>query len=139
MIDPDPPTPPYCRRHRRTKTARYETPALSPSGSQALMFLPPELTPSEQELVGTITRQLLEHRAPSTTDDEQAVRYEAAQIAAEMIYETRGAETTSDPQAPEAVDRADNGYHQRMRETLERQRQLQELEAAEMDEPPGDQ
>jgi hypothetical protein len=94
------------------------------------MFLPADLTTSEQEFVATITTQLLAHRCPSTPAEQQAVRHEAAQVAAEMIYEARAA---SAPQEDPAETEPETGYHQRLRRTLEREREIAALEQAEMD------
>jgi hypothetical protein len=125
------PTLRYCRRH--WQPTPIDDRAVSTPGSLPPMFLPPDLTASEQQLVATITQQMLDHRAPATDVDEQAVRHEAAQIAAEMIYESRGvAAAAGGPPSPAP----DSGYHQRMRRALDRERDLQRLEGDEMDQPP---
>jgi hypothetical protein len=61
------------------------------------MFLPLDLTSSEQDLVDSVTRQLLDHRRPVGTDEVRVVRHEATQIAAEMIFEARAAQHSQVP------------------------------------------
>src|SRR5262245_24745251 len=80
----------YCRRHRPSMP-------LPAPGSDPTMFLPLDLTTSEQNLVASVTRQMLEHRRPVGTDEERLVRHEATQIAAEMIFEARAAQHSQVP------------------------------------------
>jgi hypothetical protein len=101
------------------------------------MFLPKDLTAAEAELADTITRNLLAHRAPSTSSQEQAVRHEAAQVAAEMIWEARAAtQSHSRSQEDEELERdlADSPYHQRLARLQETARAIQEAEDTEADE-----
>lgn len=103
------------------------------------MFLPHDLTSAEQGLVDSMTRQMLDHRRPTGADQEQVVRHEAAQIAAEMIFEARAARQTQgtnrDQDEPaEAIP--DTGYHRRLLRMAEmdrliRQRQMAEREQVE--------
>ena len=93
------------------------------------MFLPSDLTSSEEDLAATVTRQLLAHRQPGSPEEEAAVRQEAAEVAAEMILAGRG-ETTS---TPEDEGTPETAYHSWLRNLVERQRQLQAEEAAEAD------
>ena len=91
--------------------------------SGSTMFLPTDMTTSEDELAATVTRQLLEHRAPTTPAEEQATRSEADQVAAEMIQAQR-AETSA-----EAGDEGipETGYHALLQKLVsDRQAQLDE-------------
>jgi hypothetical protein len=93
------------------------------------MFLPTDLTSGEDDLVATVTRQLLEHRRPTSPEEEKAVRHEAAQVAAEMIWAQR-AETRP---GEEADDEPESEYHQFLRETIEQERRLIAEEADEIE------
>src|SRR6266508_4496808 len=84
----------YCQSHRRATTGRWR--AQPCTGSVVSMFLPQDLTTTEQELVASITSQLLAGRSPSTAAEETTVRHEAAQVAAEMIWEARRQDQMSD-------------------------------------------
>lgn len=102
------------------------------------MFLPPDLTSSERDLVETLTIQLLAHRCPSSPAEEQAVRHEASEVAAEMIFESRAATLASAVVDNEDVtdgtdEDLESGYLRRLRRTLERDQEISRLEAAEMD------
>jgi hypothetical protein len=100
------------------------------------MFLPNDLSSSEQELVATVTRQMLEHRRPSTPEEEQAVRHEAAQVAAEMIQESRASHRADDPEDTDLEEAtAESGYHQRLLALRKANLAAQEMEDAEADEP----
>jgi hypothetical protein len=92
------------------------------------MFLPSDLTTTEEDLVATVTRQLLARRRPANQVEETAVRHEAAQVAAEMILAAR-AETTS----PEDGGLPATGYHAWLADLRARERRLQDEEAAEID------
>jgi hypothetical protein len=99
------------------------------------MFLPPDLTTSERALVDSLTKQLLDHRRPSTPAQEKAVRHEAVQVAAEMIFEARAASLAQSPghDGDEQDEEPESGYHDRISRTLRRGREISQLEAAEMD------
>lgn len=55
------------------------------------MFLPNDLTETEKTLVATIARQLEADRAPQNDSERRSLRLQAQEIAAEMIWESRGA------------------------------------------------
>jgi hypothetical protein len=100
------------------------------------MFLPPDLTTAEQELLATVTNQLLAHRSPSTPADEQAVRHEAAQVAAEMIWEARAQQQMEDPEEEGLEEElAKNPYHQRLARLRAENLAIQEAEDEEADRP----
>ena len=101
------------------------------------MFLPQDLTTSEQELVAAVTSQLLDHRSPSTTAEERAVRHEAAEVAAEMIWEARRQSQASDEYDNEDLDEdlEQSGYHQRLARLREANLAIQDAEDEEADRP----
>jgi hypothetical protein len=99
------------------------------------MFLPKDLTASEEDLVASVTRELLNRRCPSTSEEEQAVRYEAAQVAAEMIWEARRHHQAVTPEILEDPEEegleeelAASGYHQRLARLRETNLAIQEAE-----------
>ena len=94
-------------------------------------FLPADLTVDEKQLVATITRQLLAARNPRDAAQEQAVRLEAAQMAAETIWEARAALQPGTP----SEDEPDSGYHQRLRRTLQRTQEIARQEAIDSETP----
>lgn len=93
------------------------------------MFLPTDLTSGEDDLAATVTRELLERRRPASPEEETAVRHEAAQVAAELIWAQR-AETMADE---EADDEPESEYHRHLRETIEMERRLMAEEADEIE------
>jgi hypothetical protein len=99
------------------------------------MFLPQDLTTSEQELVAAVTSQLLDHRSPSTTAEERAVRHEAAEVAAEMIWEARRQSQASDEDEGLDEDLEQSGYHQRLARLREANLAIQDAEDEEADRP----
>jgi hypothetical protein len=99
------------------------------------MFLPKDLTSSEEDLVAAVTRDLLANRRPSTSAEERAVRQEAAQVSAEMIQEARSRHQTDDPEGQDLDrDLANSAYHQRLARRREANLEIQELEDREADE-----
>jgi hypothetical protein len=99
------------------------------------MFLPKDLNSSEEELVATVTRQLIAHRRPATPAQEQAVKQEAAQVAAEMIQEARALQQPADPDQDDDRGLAEtSGYHRRLAKLLETNEAIQEME----DREPGE-
>jgi hypothetical protein len=98
------------------------------------MFLPKDLTSSEEELAASVTRQLLAHRCPSTPAEERAVRQEATEVAAEMIWEARSQHQASDPENDDQDLVESSGYHQRLAKLLETNLAIQEMEDREADE-----
>lgn len=100
------------------------------------MFLPNDLTAAETELVATITRQVLERRAPSTSAEETAARNEATELVAEMIWEARRqSEDYQDEDQDLEQDLATSPYHQRQAAARARNLEIQEAEDREADEP----
>jgi hypothetical protein len=101
------------------------------------MFLPQDLTTSEQELVATVTSQMLARRSASTVAEEQAARLEATQVAAEMIWEARRQSQASDEYEDEDLneDLEQSGYHQRLTRLREANLAIQEAEDEEADQP----
>jgi hypothetical protein len=103
------------------------------------MFLPKDLTSSEEDLVAQVTRELLAHRCPSTPAETDAVTQEAAQVAAEMIWQARaGRQPTNRPDGQDEAEglAESSGYHQRLAKLLETNLAIQELEDQEADEGP---
>jgi hypothetical protein len=94
------------------------------------MFLPNDLTTTEEVLAASVTRQLLAHRRPASPAEEKAVRHEADQVAAEMILAAR-AETTRG--AAEDENLPETAYHGWLRDLRDLERRLQEEEAAEIE------
>ena len=101
------------------------------------MFLPQDLTTTEQELVASVTSQMLAGRSPSTAAEETAVRHEAAQVAAEMIWEARRQDRMSDEYDDQEVaeDLEQSGYHQRLARLRATNRAIQEAEDEDTDQP----
>ena len=101
------------------------------------MFLPSDLTADETALVATITRDLRVRRSPSTPTEEEAVRMEATQVAAEMIWEARRELTGGQDPEEEGLEEelATSPYHQRLARTRAANLALQEAEDEEADQP----
>lgn len=127
----------YCQQRRRSM-ATVRSAADPLSGSVGAMFLPKDLTSSEEDLVAQVTRELLAHRCPSTPAETDAVTQEAAQVAAEMIWQARARQQTTDPDNQDGDEglAESSGYHQRLAKLLETNRAIQELEDQEADEGP---
>jgi len=128
------PAPRRCQNHCRANPGSQ--PLSTQAESTVSMFLPPDLTTAEQELVATVTKQLLAHRSPSTPAEEQAVRHEAAQVAAEMIWEARGQQQMEDLEEEGLGEElAKSPYHQRLARVRAENLAIQEAEDEDADRP----
>lgn len=116
----------HCRRHCLLSPA-------PPSRTSVPMFLPNDLTAAEQDLVDTVMRQLLEHRRPSSARQVEAVRHEAAQVAAEMVLEARaalGSQTADSTDGDQEEEIPDTGHHRRLMQLADRDQEIRQRQAA---------
>lgn len=70
------------------------------------MFLPQDMSESEKGLAATIARQVLAQDLGATTElERQRLRHRAEEIAAETIWEARGASSTVEESEPDEWSR----------------------------------
>lgn len=100
------------------------------------MFLPQDLTRAERDLVEAVTLDLIARRCPSSPSEEEAVRHEASQVAAEMILETRGqSQAPTDEDEGLEAELASSPYHQRLARLRAENLALQEADDEEAARP----